>query len=156
MVLALKYGNLFAMAPAMARMMAPRLRSAKEKLPDIIVPVPLHRWRMLARRFNQSQILAAALSGEIDVPLDTGSLVRTRATPSQGTLDRKKRFNNVRAAFTVLPDRTSRFEGRRVLLVDDVLTTGATASACAFALKSAGAADVGVAAFARAGHPVTG
>lgn len=156
LVLALKYGGLFAAAPAMARMMAVSVRSVTHPDYDMLVPVPLHRFRLLARRFNQSQLLASALGKELDIPSQNFGLYRSKATPSQGTLNRSKRFNNVRSAFSVSEKKTVLFEGKRILLVDDVLTTGATASACARTLKKAGAKSVDVVAFARVGQPVSG
>ncbi len=156
LVLALKYGGLFAAAPAMARMMAGPVRSSNRLAYDALVPVPLHRFRLLSRRFNQSQLLAAALGRELDIPSQTFGLVRTRATPSQGTLNRDKRFKNVRSAFSVSNKKADFFKGKRLLLVDDVLTTGATASACAKTLKKAGAVSVDVVAFARVGQPISG
>lgn len=156
LVLALKYGGLFAAAPAMARMMAVSVRSANRPANDMIVPVPLHRFRMVARRFNQSQLLAAALSKELGIESQNFALIRSKSTPSQGTLNRDKRFKNVRSAFSVQKKHQSFFTGKRILLVDDVLTTGATASACAATLKKAGAEAVDVVAFARVGQPVSG
>lgn len=156
LVLALKYGGLFAAAPAMARMMAVSIRSANRPANDMVVPVPLHRFRMMARRFNQSQLLASALSVELGIESQNFGLIRSKSTPSQGTLNRDKRFKNVRSAFTVPMKHQSLFKERRILLVDDVLTTGATASACAATLKKAGAKTVDVVAFARVGQPVSG
>ena len=156
LVLALKHGGLFAAAPAMARMMATPVQSADQPSYNMLVPVPLHRYRLLSRRFNQSQLLASALGHELGIPSQTFGLIRSKATPSQGTLNRDKRFKNVRAAFSVSKNNAEFFQGKRILLVDDVLTTGATASACAKTLKKAGATSVDIAAFARVGHPVTG
>jgi len=156
LVLSLKYGGLFAAAPAMARMMAVSVRSANQSVYDMLVPVPLHRFRMLARRFNQAQLLASALGKELGVQNQNFGLVRSKSTPSQGTLNRDKRFKNVRSAFSVPSKNQALFNGRRILLVDDVLTTGATASACAKTLKNAGAKSVDVVAFSRVGQPVSG
>lgn len=156
LVLALKHGRLFAAAPAMARMMLPRLQTIDIDEETVMVPVPLHRWRLLKRRFNQSQILAAALARETNIPLECAALRRIKSTPSQGRLGREGRFKNVREAFEVDPHRFQAIESKNVLLVDDVLTTGATVSACAKALKAAGARTVTVVAFARVGEPVQG
>jgi len=156
LVLALKHGGLLAAAPAMARMMATPVRAADHLEYDMLVPVPLHKFRMLTRRFNQSQLLASALEQELGIPSQNFGLVRSKATPSQATLARSKRFKNVRSAFSVSRKQANIFQGRRILLVDDVLTTGATASACAKTLKKAGALSVDVVAFARVGQPVTG
>lgn len=156
LVLALKYGGLFAVVPAMARMMATQFlpRATDGRAYDYIIPVPLHRRRLLQRRFNQSQLLAAEMGKLLNAPLNVHALKRSRATPSQGTLGRHKRFANVKAAFTIPPKQQEALSGKSILLVDDVLTTGATASACATTLKAAGASYVHVAAFARAGEAV--
>lgn len=155
LVLALKHGRLFAAAPAMARMMVPGLLKTIE--PDsVLVPVPLHRFRLLKRRFNQSQLLAAELAKHFGVDHMPGALMRTKSTPSQGGLNRKGRFQNVKAAFAVNPKHINELNERSVVLVDDVLTTGATADACAIVLKKAGVKQVTVAAFARVGEPVAG
>ncbi len=155
LVLALKYGRLFAAAPAMARMMVPGLLKIIE--PDsVLVPVPLHRFRLLKRRFNQSQLLTAELAKHFEVDHMPGALIRARSTPSQGGLNRKGRFQNVRAAFAINSSNINALEGRPVVLVDDVLTTGATADACSAVLKKAGVQQVTVAAFARVGEPVAG
>jgi len=156
LVLALKYGGLFAAAPAMARMMAGPVRAADRGGYDMLVPVPLHRFRLLSRRFNQSQLLAASLGRELGIPNQNFGLIRSKSTPSQGTLNRNKRIKNVRSAFSVSNSDAVLFQGKNILLVDDVLTTGATASACAKTLKKAGATSVDVAAFARVGQPVSG
>jgi len=152
LIIRMKHGGAGASIPAFVTMMARVV--PPDALPDLIVPVPLHRWRLLKRRFNQSQLLAKGLAGKLGVRADPFILERTRPTPSQGTLDRKGRRKNVQGAFRVPPSCSSQLEGKRVLLVDDVLTTGATASACAVALKKAGASQVGVVAFARVGRPV--
>jgi ComF family protein len=151
LVIRLKYGGTTSYIPAMARMMA---GAAIGRQIDVVMPVPLHRRRLLSRRFNQSQLLAQALSRENGIPYDGFSLKKKRATKSQGGLNRKERFHNVRASFSVENPRA--VEGKHILLVDDVLTTGATAEACTKALKKAGASEVGVVAFARVGKPVAG
>ena len=109
---------------------------------DAILPVPLHWRRLLARRYNQSALLGAAIARLSGVPMETGWLLRRRATPSQAGQSARSRKRNVAGAFHV-PER-SRVEGRRLVLVDDVFTTGATATACARTLKRAGAAHVSV------------
>jgi ComF family protein len=103
---------------------------------DFIVPVPLHRWRLWTRRYNQSAILAKQLSQSAGKPFDPFALARTRATPSQGEMpSAKARARNVHGAFKVPAGTATALSGRTVLLVDDVLTTGATIEACARALK---------------------
>jgi ComF family protein len=119
---------------------------------DVIVAVPLARGRLTSRRFNQSQLLAneiARLSGKPTLPL---ALVRTRATRSQVGLSRAERRRNVAGAFAVRQDEAAGIAGKRVLLVDDVVTTGATASAAARALKKSGAAGVDVLALCLTGE----
>ena len=122
----------------------------------LFVPVPLHRTRLMARRFNQSQILAEALSEQTDISMDALALTRTRRTPSQGRLKKSGRLKNVKGAFAVTEKHKTTIVGKTILLVDDVLTTGATAGACAQALKNAGASAVIVVAFARVGEPLSG
>ncbi|MGD9510582.1 MAG: double zinc ribbon domain-containing protein [Geminicoccaceae bacterium] len=115
---------------------------------DLILPVPLHRWRLLRRGFNQSAMLAKQLSILSDRPWSPGILLRQRATRSQQGLGAAARQENIRSsAFRIRsPDRVA---GARILLVDDVLTTGATVSACTAVLRRAGAAAVDVLALAR-------
>lgn len=157
LVLALKHGRLFAAAPAMARMMsAPLARKIGSGDCPVLVPVPLHHSRLISRRFNQSQLLAESLAEQMDLPVDTRLLVRTRATPSQGGLKRRGRLKNVRGAFEISDKAKADLTGSTVILVDDVLTTGATAGACAEVLKKAGAHKVLVASFARVGDPIAG
>jgi ComF family protein len=116
--------------------------------PDVIVPVPLSRLRLLLRHFNQAAILALELSRQTGVPMDPMLLRRTRWTRSQVGMTRNERRRNIAGAFAVPRGGRGRVSGRSVLLVDDVVTTGATASACARALKRAGAARVDVVALA--------
>jgi ComF family protein len=116
---------------------------------DIIAAVPLHRWRLVRRRYNQAAILANAIGrmrGKLVIP---DLLVRRRATPSQGHLGRSQRQRNVSGAFVLHPGRTQVTAGARILLIDDVLTTGATAEACVRTLRSAGAIAVDLLVLAR-------
>jgi len=154
LVLKLKHGAAGAVVPVMAAMMAAAV--GPDRQVDMIIPVPLHRWRLLARRFNQSQLLASGLEARLGVPCRPLVLRRVRATASQGGKTKKGRIRNVSGAFAVSPTDRDSLAGKSILLVDDVHTTGATASACAATLKAAGAADVGVVAFARVGGPVSG
>lgn len=115
---------------------------------DVIVPVPLGRWRLLSRRFNQAAIIAgevARLAGKPHAPL---ALVRDRTIVSQVGLSRDQRERNVAGAFSVPLRRQAEVAGKRVLLIDDVITTGATAQACTRALRRAGATEVDVLAMA--------
>jgi ComF family protein len=111
---------------------------------DLIMPVPLHRWRLLKRRFNQSAIIAAEVAAVSGVPLDLGLLQRIKATPQQVGMTREQRRLNMSGAFKVAVERWNEIEDKRIVLIDDVITTGATLSACARALKRAGAAQVDV------------
>ncbi|HLK26831.1 MAG TPA: ComF family protein [Caulobacteraceae bacterium] len=116
---------------------------------DAIVPVPLHPARLLARRYNQAAELARPLARRHRISYLPGALARGKRTESQAGKSGAARRRNVAAAFSAPERLRSRIEGRRVLLIDDVLTTGATAEACARALKAAGAAGVDVAVVAR-------
>jgi ComF family protein len=116
---------------------------------DIVTAVPLHRWRLVRRRYNQAAILANAIGrtrGKLVIP---DLLVRRQATPSQGHLGPSQRQRNVAGAFALRPGRAQVVAGARILLIDDVLTTGATAEACARTLRSAGAAAVDLLVLAR-------
>ncbi len=126
-------------------------RAASPLLPevDVIAPVPLHPSRLFARRYNQAAEIARPLCRLASKPYLPDALVRRRATTSQGGKSGRGRRVNVKGAFDVPPRRARRVQGRRVLLVDDVLTTGATAEACARALLAAGAVAVHLAVVAR-------
>jgi ComF family protein len=115
--------------------------------PDFVCPVPLHRTRARERGYNQSALLASGLARRIGCPFRDDALVRTRATETQTHLTARQRLSNVSQAFKAAP--AHRLTGRTVLLVDDVMTTGATVSACARALKDAGCGVVCVVTLAR-------
>lgn len=115
---------------------------------DLVIPVPLHRARLRWRGFNQAALLGAALARRLGCPLDAATLIRVRATPPQTARGHRQRARNVRNAFKVR--RPARVAGRRVLLVDDVMTTGATADECARVLRAAGARRIDVLTLARA------
>ena len=139
----------------LARWMAPWMaRAGKDEIAraDIIVPVPLHRTRLLTRRFNQSAELSRALATWSGKPHEPDALVRKRATKRQVGLGHAERQRNVRGAFEVPMAMRPQVTGRRVLLVDDVFTTGATVAAATRALKRGGAAGVDVLTFARVDH----
>jgi ComF family protein len=115
---------------------------------DVVVPVPLSRWRLLKRKFNQAAILAAEVARLTDLAFEPTALHRTRATPSQVGLTRHQRRENVAGAFAVPSQARTKIAGRNILLIDDVITTGATVGACAEVLKRAGARNVDVLALA--------
>jgi ComF family protein len=122
---------------------------------DMLVPVPLARVRLWSRRFNQSALLARALSRAGNIPDNPVALKRTRWTASQVGLSTEQRKANVAGAFRVPEQQRPSINGRNIVLIDDVITTGATANACAKALKRAGAARVDVLALARVVDPLT-
>lgn len=152
--LALKHGDRTDVARAMGRWMARAgldLRGAAPELgPPLIAPAPLHWRRRLARRGDQAAALARVVAALWDAPLADAVLRRRRATVPQASLEgAEARWRNLRAAFVVAPGRAGVVAGRRVVLVDDVMTTGATLDACAAALLAAGAARVDALVFAR-------
>jgi len=120
---------------------------------DALVPVPLHWRRLWARRFNQSAMLATRISAESGVPVATFALKRVRATAQQVGLTRTQRSANVQGAFRVPDEGKAAVAGRKLVVIDDVLTSGATVEGCARALLRAGAANVDVLVFARVADP---
>jgi ComF family protein len=120
---------------------------------DAIVPVPLHWTRLFQRRFNQSAALARALSQRTKIPVIDDALLRVRATPPQVGLARNERAKNVHGAFSVEKGLRAKVKGKRIVLIDDVLTTGATANACARVLRRAGATRIDVLTLARVVDP---
>ena len=136
------------LAPHMARAGAALLREV-----DLLVPVPLHRGRLFRRRYNQAAVLAKAVGRIAQRPCVPDALVRRRATASLGEKSAQERVAEVAGAFAVRPSRSGRVRGRRILLIDDVMTSGATANACAAVLLAAGAASVDVLAAARVPDP---
>ncbi len=148
LVHALKYQDRTDLAPAMGRWMA---RAGQELLSqaDALVPVPLHWRRGWSRRYNQSGALARAIERQSGVPVAGGALRRVRPTQQQIGLSRSEREANVQGAFKVTAARKADIQGRHVVLIDDVLTSGATLEACARALLRAKAAQVDVLVFAR-------
>jgi ComF family protein len=148
LVHALKYQDRTDLAPAMGRWMT---RAGQELLDsaDALVPVPLHWRRGWSRRYNQSGLLARIIARQTGVAVTAEALRRIRRTEQQIGLSRPQRASNVQGAFKVAPDRQHLIAGRRVVLIDDVLTSGATVDACARALLRAKAASVDVLVFAR-------
>lgn len=147
LVLALKHGGRIALAPMLARLMAARLPEPDEE--RLIVPVPLHRWRLWRRGFNQAALLAGEIEKLGHGELLVDALVRRKATPALGGMGAKARRRALSGAVTVSPRHAAKLRGRHVILVDDVLTSGATSGACVSVLKRAGARSVVVCCFAR-------
>jgi ComF family protein len=148
LVLALKHGDRMDLAWPLAQWMARAGEDLTAKA-DLIAPVPLHRWRLLRRRYNQSAELARHVGALAGRPVLPDLLIRQRMTPSQDGLDRAARLQNQSGAFAVNPRFSARIAGKRLLLVDDVLTTGATLSCCAETCLQAGAEQVDVLVLAR-------
>jgi ComF family protein len=144
----LKYSDRLELARPLGAWMA---RAGAEILgeADLIVPVPLHRFRLTSRRFNQAAALAHFVSAVSAVPVDTQALVRVKQTPPQVGLSRPQRAGNVQGAFRVPEEAKPKIFGTNIVLVDDVLTSGATANAAARALLRGGAKGVDVLVFAR-------
>jgi ComF family protein len=139
----LKYGDRHDLVGLMGRWL---LRAGGEHLAtaDVVVPVPLGRARLIARRYNQAALLSAEVARLAGIPHAPRAMVRRRNTPTQVGLTREQRQRNVAGAFEVPPLRRSMLEGRRIVLVDDVVTTGATVAAATRALRRAGAGEVTV------------
>jgi ComF family protein len=148
LILAFKYADRLDAAPSLAAWSA---RAGAELLAgaDLVAPVPLHRFRLWRRRYNQVAVLALALGRHAGRPVLIDLLRRVRSTPSQSGLSASQRRRNVRGAFAVRASRAAGLRAKRVLLIDDVMTTGATVEACARALLAAGAARVDILAVAR-------
>lgn len=147
-ILAFKHGDrtesVRTFTPWMARSGADLLREA-----DALLPVPLHRWRLLRRRYNQAGLMAAALSRLCGKPSLPDTLVRTKHTPPQGHKTPGERAENIRNAFRVPARRIEKIVGKRLVLIDDVYTSGATVRACTQTLLGAGAARVEILTLAR-------
>ena len=140
----LKYGGQIAIAAYLADRLAEML--AAEAGPDLIVPMPLHRRRLTARGFNQAALLAGRLSQRLGIPFEPEACERMRDTPPQVGLPVKARHKNIRGAFACRTD----LSGRRVALVDDVMTSGASLNELAMVVKRAGASEVSAWVVARA------
>ncbi|MHA1523879.1 MAG: ComF family protein [Alphaproteobacteria bacterium] len=152
LVSAFKFGDRLDLAPMIAGWMA---RAGAQLLgeADVLVPVPLHWSRLWTRRYNQAAQLARALARTSGLACQTDFVRRTRRTRSQPGLTARQRRRNVAGAFSCPPHQMAHIEGRRIILVDDVMTTGATVGAVARALRRNGAARVDVLTFARVVAP---
>jgi ComF family protein len=148
LVHAFKYGDHQELAPMLGRWTAHAGRELLAEA-DALLPVPLHWSRLWARRFNQSASLAEAISAASGIPVTHTALKRVKATVHQVGLSKPERSGNVQGAFRVPENGKIEVAGRRLVLIDDVLTSGATADACARALLRAGAANIDVLVFAR-------
>ena len=146
----LKHVSGYRLAVALGNLLAEKCEAQlREMVVDAVVPVPLHWWTEWQRRYNPSEVIAAQIARQLDRPLIKRAILRQRRTPPQHHLSMSERQTNVRGAFK--PGRDQRVKGARILLVDDVMTTGATCHESARALKDAGAASVCVAILARGG-----
>ena len=152
LVLAFKHADRIHDGPAFGRWLA-RAGAALVADADLIVPVPLHRWRLFHRRYNQAGLLAQALGREAGKTVRVDLLIRHRRTRTQGRLSRSARLGNIQGAFKLRDGGREAIGGARILLIDDVLTTGATAEECTRVLKRAGAGAVDILTLARVVRP---
>ncbi|UAB79758.1 ComF family protein [Erythrobacter sp. SCSIO 43205] len=149
LILKFKHGGKLALAPILGRMIASRIHNDEGEMP-LIIPVPLHRTRIWQRGFNQSAMLAREVANAGKGELLVDGLVRVKRTPSLGDLPSDTRHQILRGAIAVRRGAREMVRGRSVILIDDVMTSGATSTACVEALLGAGADTVRIACFARA------
>jgi ComF family protein len=149
LILKFKHGGKLALAPLLGRMMASRIHNKGDDLP-LIIPVPLHRSRIWQRGFNQAALLAReiAMAGKGELLVD--GLVRQKRTPSLGNMSSEKRKAALNGAIVLNDKAWNAIKDRDIILVDDVLTSGATSDACVRALQDGGSNSVRIACFARA------
>jgi ComF family protein len=150
LILRFKHGDALDLVPRLSTWMI----EAGEKADlfsslTVLIPVPLHWRRLFRRRYNQASLLAQAIARKTGIPCQTSWLRRKRATPSQGAYNKQQRFVNMRGAFQVPLTKKSALQGSRVLLIDDVFTTGATLTECAQVLLNQGASEVRILTLAR-------
>ena len=154
LILSFKHADRLEAVPLFARWINTAGRDVLDGA-DMLVPVPLHWQRLASRRYNQAAVLAHAISKLSRIPVETGLLARIKATPSQGEMpSARARAKNVVRAFAVAERHKPKLTGRKIVLVDDVLTTGATLGACAKVLTRAGAASVSLVTLARVVRPL--
>lgn len=146
LVVRLKHGRRTGLARLMALIMTRHVGAGADA---VLVPVPLHRWRLWRRGFNQSMVLARHIAVRTGLRVEADTLFRRKPTPMLGPLSARQRAKAVKGVFAVGPEAKPLIAGQHILLVDDVYTSGATANACAKALKRAGAASVTVLCWAR-------
>ncbi len=147
LILSFKHGGRIAMAPMLARLIVARLPETDESW--LVVPVPLHRWRLWRRGYNQSALLAREVARLRDLDFAVDALVRHKPTPALGGMGRAARRRALSGAIGFAGRAQSKVEGKNIVLVDDVLTSGATSEACVKALKHGGALKVVIACAAR-------
>jgi ComF family protein len=152
-ILKLKHGDGTYLAPGLSKLM---MRVGQDILAntDLLIPVPLHWKRLFLRQYNQATLLSKHITHQTNIPTRTDLIKRHRSTPKQGHQNRKERHANVRGAFTIPPDKISQFEGKRLTLIDDVFTTGATLTECARILLNMGAKEIRVLTLARVITPL--
>jgi ComF family protein len=152
LILPLKHGDRVELAAILAPMMA-RAGAGLLRRADVLVPVPLHRRRLFDRKYNQAAVLAFAVGRLVHRPVAADAMVRTRRTAPLDDKSPEERTREVAGSFQVRGSRRNGISGRTVLLIDDVMTSGATSNACAAALLAAGAAAVDVLIAARVPDP---
>lgn len=148
LVLCFKHGDMLQLAPLMARWMV-QAGGELLKNADLIIPVPLHRYRLIRRQYNQAAILVNQISKIANLKKNNEALLRVRHTPSQGKKKYEERVKNLKASIQTNPKYLNLIKGKKILLVDDVYTTGATVQECCRVLKLAGAEEVNILTFAR-------
>lgn len=148
LILRFKHGDALNFARFFSPLMAATAKN-RGSLYDSVLAVPLHWRRLLTRQYNQAAVLARGVAQELNLPFYSNVLLRHRYTPFQGYKSRQDRKKNVRRAFCINPKLQNKIRGQRVLLIDDVLTSGATVSECALVLRKAGVQEVHVLTLAR-------